>query len=89
MGSSIHLSPAERWREIAASPEAGIDLAEAALVIAAEEYRDRAGIYLDLECFRAALADLRHYLLLRPEADDAHTVRRKAAELEPLAARLN
>lgn len=56
---------------------------------AAEEYRDRAGIYLDLECFRAALADFQHYLLLRPEADDVETVRCKVAELQPLAARLN
>lgn len=56
---------------------------------AADEYRDRAGIYLDLECFRAALADLRRYLRLRPEAHDADLVRRKAAELEPVAARLN
>lgn len=56
---------------------------------AAEEYRDRAGIYLDLECFRAALADFRVYLILKPEADDAAAVKRNVAELQQIAARLN
>jgi regulator of sirC expression with transglutaminase-like and TPR domain len=56
---------------------------------AAEEYRDRAKIYLDLECFRAALADYRTYLLLKPEADDADEVQGKTIELQQLAARLN
>lgn len=56
---------------------------------AAEEYRDRGSIYLDLECFRAALADFRSYLLLKPEADDAEEVQQKAAELQQVAARLN
>ena len=56
---------------------------------AAEEYRDRAGIYLDLECFRAALADFRVYLMLKPEADDAAAVKRNVAELQQIAARLN
>ena len=56
---------------------------------AADEYRDRGTIYLDLECFRAALADFRSYLLLKPEADDAGEVQCKAAELQQLAARLN
>lgn len=56
---------------------------------AAEEYRDRGSIYLDLECFRAALADFRSYLLLKPEAEDAEEVQRKTAELQQVAARLN
>lgn len=56
---------------------------------AAEEYRDRAGIYLDLECFRAALEDFRVYLILKPEADDAAAVKRSVAELQQVAARLN
>ncbi len=56
---------------------------------AAEEYRDRAGIYLELECFRAALSDFRSYLMLRPEAEDATVVHRRVAELQGLAARLN
>jgi len=56
---------------------------------AAEEYRDRAGIYLDLECFRAALSDLRDYLMLKPGADDAAVVQRRVVELQQIAARLN
>jgi regulator of sirC expression with transglutaminase-like and TPR domain len=56
---------------------------------AADEYRDRGRIYLELECFRAALADFRSYLLLKPDADDAMVVQQKAAELQHIAARLN
>jgi regulator of sirC expression with transglutaminase-like and TPR domain len=56
---------------------------------APEEYRDRGRIYLELECFRAALADFQSYLLLKPDADDAIVVRQKAAELHHIAARLN
>ena len=56
---------------------------------AADEYRDRASIYLDLECFRAALSDFRNYLMLKPGADDAAVVQRRVVELQQLAARLN
>ncbi|HEX6005562.1 MAG TPA: tetratricopeptide repeat protein [Burkholderiales bacterium] len=56
---------------------------------AAEEYRDRGRIYVDLECFRAALADFRSYLLLKPDAEDADEVQGKAMELQHLASRLN
>lgn len=56
---------------------------------AADEYRDRGRLYLELECFRAALADFQSYLLLNPEAEDAGEVQRKAVELRQLAARLN
>ena len=55
----------------------------------ADEYRDRARIYLDLECFRAALSDLRNYLMLKPGAEDAAVVKRSVAELQSIAARLN
>jgi len=55
----------------------------------ADEYRDRAGIYLDLECFRAALSDFRDYLMLKPGADDAAMVQRRVVELQQIAARLN
>ncbi len=55
----------------------------------AEEYRDRAGLYLDLECFRAALSDLRNYLMLKPGAEDAKVVQRRVVELQQIAARLN
>lgn len=56
---------------------------------AAEEYRDRAGVYLDLECFRAALSDFRNYLMLKPAADDAAVVQQRVVELQQIAARLN
>jgi regulator of sirC expression with transglutaminase-like and TPR domain len=56
---------------------------------AAEEHRDRAAIYAELECFRAALAGFRRYLEMKPGAEDAGAVRQKIAELAPLAARLN
>jgi regulator of sirC expression with transglutaminase-like and TPR domain len=56
---------------------------------AAEEYRDRAAIYLDLECFRAALSDFRTYLMLKPGAEDSAVVQRRVVELQQIAARLN
>jgi regulator of sirC expression with transglutaminase-like and TPR domain len=56
---------------------------------AAEEYRDRGMIYLNLECFRAALFDFQSYLKMLPVARDADTVRRKVAELQVVASRLN
>lgn len=56
---------------------------------AADEYRDRADLYHELECFRAALTDFRNYLMLRPGAEDADVVRRKMVDLERVAARLN
>ena len=55
----------------------------------AEEYCDRGKIYLDLECFRAALADFRHYLGLKPGAGDAQVVKQRVAELQQVVARLN
>jgi len=56
---------------------------------AADEYRDRAAIYLELECFRAALSDFHNYLMLKPGADDAQVVQRRVVELQQIAARLN
>jgi regulator of sirC expression with transglutaminase-like and TPR domain len=55
----------------------------------AEEYRDRGMIYINLECFRAALFDLQAYLKMLPVARDADTVRQKVIELQAVAARLN
>jgi len=55
----------------------------------AEEYRDRGMIYLNLECFRAALFDLQAYLKMLPVAGDADTVYQKVVELQAVAARLN
>ena len=56
---------------------------------AGEEYRDRAGIYLKLECIRAALGDFNTYLRQCPGAADAETVMAQIAELAPRVARLN
>ncbi|MEO7728260.1 MAG: tetratricopeptide repeat protein [Burkholderiales bacterium] len=55
----------------------------------AEEYRDRGMIYLNLECFRAALFDFQAYLRMLPVARDAETVRQKVVELQAVASRLN
>jgi regulator of sirC expression with transglutaminase-like and TPR domain len=55
----------------------------------AEEYRDRGMIHLNLECFRAALFDFQAYLKMLPAARDADTVRRKIAEMQAVASRLN
>ncbi|HKJ07657.1 MAG TPA: tetratricopeptide repeat protein, partial [Gammaproteobacteria bacterium] len=46
------------------------------------EYRDRARVYQELECFGAALADYRHYLELSPRADDAEEIRGRVIELQ-------
>ncbi len=56
---------------------------------AGEEYRDRGGIYLKLECFRAALGDFGTYLRQCPGAADAGSVRAQIAELAAMVARLN
>ena len=68
---------------------AAVDRIIALVPQAADEYRDRGRNYLDLECFRAALADFQFYLLLKPEAEDAGEVQHKVVELQQLAARLN
>ncbi len=56
---------------------------------AGEEYRDRGGIYLKLECFRAALGDLGSYVRLCPGAPDIAGVRAQIADLAQRVARLN
>ncbi len=56
---------------------------------AGEEYRDRGGIYLKLECFRAALGDFGTYLKQCPGAPDAEEMRAQIAELAARVARLN
>jgi regulator of sirC expression with transglutaminase-like and TPR domain len=81
---AIHLSKDERLKALSAS-----DRIVTLLPHAAEEYRERAQLYLELECFRAALTDFRRYLRMKPEASDSAAVTRHIAELEPLAARLN
>ena len=80
----IHVAKGDRLKALAAS-ERILTL----LPRAAEEYRERGQLYLELECVRAALGDFRSYLRLRPDADDTEIIARRIAELEPLAARLN
>jgi regulator of sirC expression with transglutaminase-like and TPR domain len=41
----------------------------------ADDLRDRALVYLQLECFTQALADFQSYLRMAPDAPDAETVR--------------
>lgn len=80
----IHLERRD-WARALAAADRIIELAPRA----AEEYRERAGIYLELECFRAALSDFRDYLMLNPGAEDAAVVQRRVVELQQVAARLN
>jgi regulator of sirC expression with transglutaminase-like and TPR domain len=56
---------------------------------AASEYRERGLIYLELECFRAALTDLQNYARLAPEAASAADIASTITELQQRAARLN
>ena len=55
----------------------------------AAQVRDRGLLYLQLECFRAALEDLQQYLTLAPDADDADEIRHRVSDLRQTAARLN
>jgi len=48
---------------------------------ASDEIRDRAAIYLRLECFAQARADFETYLRLAPEAKDAAAVRERLIDL--------
>lgn len=53
------------------------------------ERRDRGLAYARLECPQAALQDIELYLLQRPYAADAETLRRRLPELRDAAKRLN
>jgi regulator of sirC expression with transglutaminase-like and TPR domain len=53
------------------------------------DYRERARLYLALECCRAALADLRAYAALAPKAAEAEGIGETIAQLERRAERLN
>ena len=55
----------------------------------AAQVRERGLLYLQLECFRAALDDLQQYLTLAPGADDADEIRHRVLHLRQTAARLN
>jgi regulator of sirC expression with transglutaminase-like and TPR domain len=54
-----------------------------------EERRDRGLVYARLECPRAALDDLSHYAMARPEAEDAEHITSQLAAMTIAAARLN
>jgi regulator of sirC expression with transglutaminase-like and TPR domain len=55
----------------------------------ADELRERAALYLQLECFQAAIADFERYLERSPDAADAQEVREQLVELRRNAPRLN
>lgn len=59
------------------------------LLPGAAEYRERGSIYLQLECFRAALSDFRDYARLAPQAAEAEDIGAMIADLQQRAARLN
>lgn len=54
-----------------------------------EELRERGEVYWQLECFRAAYADLERYLKLAPDAEEALELHEKIVLLQKLAANLN
>lgn len=81
---AIHIERGERTKALTAVSRV-LDLCPQA----ADDYRDRARLHEELECFRAALADFEMYLQLAPEADDASVVRDKIIELRGRASRLN
>ena len=55
----------------------------------AEDIRDRGLIYLQLECFKQALADLESYLRLKPRAEDVDAVREQVAVLTRQVAQIH
>jgi regulator of sirC expression with transglutaminase-like and TPR domain len=55
----------------------------------ASQVRDRGLLYLQLECFRAALEDLERYLTLAPDAEDAAEIHHRVIDLRQTAKRLN
>lgn len=72
---SVHMGRGDLERALAASDRILL-LAPAA----AEEYRDRGLTHLQRRAFRAAVADLNHYLSMSPMADDRQLVAARVAE---------
>ena len=73
-------------------PEAMLDVLNRMLVVvpdASTELRDRSVVYQRLECYRAALQDLKDYAEREPDAPDQDEVRVRLMELNALCARLN
>ena len=46
-----------------------------------ERFRERAGVYLRLECFSQAREDFETYLRLAPEAEDSAEIREQLVSL--------
>jgi len=73
-------------------PERMLDVLNRMLVVspdASAELRDRGIVYQRLECYRAALQDLKDYAEREPDAPDQDDVRVRLMELSALCARLN
>jgi regulator of sirC expression with transglutaminase-like and TPR domain len=73
-------------------PESMLDVLNRMLLVAPDasaELRDRGMVYQRLECYRAALQDLKDYAEREPDAPDQDEVRVKLMELSALCARLN
>jgi regulator of sirC expression with transglutaminase-like and TPR domain len=54
-----------------------------------DDLRERAALYLQLECFQAAITDFERYLDLAPDLTEAQEVREQLVELRRNAPRLN
>jgi regulator of sirC expression with transglutaminase-like and TPR domain len=80
----IYLSQSDWLRALAASER----LVQIAPEIAGE-LRERAQIYVALECYRAALHDFRSYLRLAEDDADIAAVREEMARISPLVPSLN
>ena len=83
---AIHLKHSDHLKALSASSRVALLML---FPQAADEYSQRAELYVALECFRAALSDFKHYLSLQPNASDGEQVRSRIAELEAIVARLN
>jgi regulator of sirC expression with transglutaminase-like and TPR domain len=57
--------------------------------VSAEDIRERGVLYMNLECFTQALEDLRTYLRLAPEAQDAGAVREHIVKLTKQVAQIH
>ena len=76
----------------AEKPARMLEVLNRALVVSpgsTSDLRDRGVVYQQLECYRAALKDLREYASREPDAADIHEVRVRVIELSSLCARLN
>ncbi len=81
---AIHIERGDKTKALTAASRV-LDLCPQS----ANDYRDRARLHEDLDCFRAALTDFEAYLRLEPGAADARAVGEKIALLRQRASRLN